>query len=215
MRMLVRSSWLVAMLWTQFSSPLSADIVDRISVIVGNRAIKQSDIDRDIRVVSFLNQTQPDFSVRSRKASAGRLIDQMLIRQDMLTAGTSPAPVSEVNELLTQIKKDRFANDALYRQALARYGLTEDELKTALLWQVTVIHFIDQRFGSAIPIGDQEVEEYFHSHPAEFSKTRSVSEARPQIESDISGERANRQFEGWIDQTRQDARIEFREEALR
>jgi hypothetical protein len=211
MRTLARSLWLVSMLW----APTRAEIVDRISVIVGSRAIKQSDIERDIRVVSFLNQTQLDFSVRSRKASAARLIDQMLIRQDLLTASTSPAPLSEVNQLLAQIKKDRFPNDALYRQALTHYGLTDGELKAALLWQLTVLRFIDQRFPSASPAGDQEVEEYFRSHPAEFGKARSPSDVRSQIEKEISGERANQQFEAWLDQTRKDARIEFREETLR
>ena len=211
MRTLARSFWLAFMLW----APARAEIVDRISVIVGTRAIKQSDIERDIRVVSFLNQTQPDFSIRSRKASAARLIDQMLIRQDLLTAGTSPAPLSEVDQLLAQIKKDRFPNDALYRQSLAHYGITDDELKAALLWQLTVLSFIDQRFASASPVEDQEVEEYFHSHPAEFTKARSSSDVRSQIENEISGERANQQFEAWLDQTRKDVRIDFREETLR
>lgn len=211
MKLLVRSLWLVSLLWV----PTRAEIVDRISVIVGSRAIKQSDIERDIRVVSFLNQTQPDFSVRSRKTSAARLIDQMLIREDLLTAAIAPAPLSEVNQLLAQIKKDRFPNDALYRQSLAHYGITDDELKAALLWQLTVLHFIDQRFPSASTVGDQEVEEYFRSHPAEFAKARSSSDVRSQIESEISGGRANQQFEAWLDQTRKDARIDFREETLR
>ena len=215
MRTLARASRIAVAVWTLLAASASAEVVDRISVIVGNRAIKQSDIERDIRVVSFLNQTQPDFSVRSRKAAAARLIDQMLIRQDMLTAGISTAPIREVNQVLAQIKQDRFRTDALYRQALTRYGLTEDELKSALLWQLTVLRFIDQRFGSASSIGDQEVEDYFRSHSAEFSQVRSSSDARPQIETEILGERANQQFDAWLDRTRKDARIEFREEALR
>lgn len=195
-----------------------AEIVDRVSVVAGTRAIKQSDIDRDIRVVSFLNQTTPDFSLRSRKEAASRLIDQLLIRQDIQSAGAPPAAVTEMEQLLAQVKK-RFASDGIYRKALAQYGLSEEDLKSALLWQLTVLRFIDQRFGSSAAISDQEIEQYFNSHRAEFVKShpaaRSASDVRPEVEGEISGEHANQQFEAWIDQTRKDARIEYREESLR
>jgi hypothetical protein len=196
-----------------------AEIVDRVSVVVGSRVIKQSDIDRDIRVVSFLNQAPPDFSARSRKESASRLIDQLLIRQDIQAARAAPAALGGMEQLLSQMKKDRFANDTLYRQALTEYGLSEEDLRSALLWQLTVLHFMDQRFGSATVISEQEIEQYFNSHRAELRKShpavRSATDVRPEIEAEISGEHANQQFETWIDQARKDARIEYREESLR
>ena len=196
-----------------------AEIVDRVSVVVGTRIIKQSDIARDIRVVSFLNQTPPDFSARSRKEAASRLIDQLLIRQDIQSNGGAPAALGGMEELLMQIKKDRFANDAQYRQALEHYGLSDEDLRSALLWQLTVLRFIDQRFGSAKAVSEQDIEEYFNSHRAELTKShpaaRSATDVRPEIEAEISGERENQQFEIWIDQTRKDARIEYREESLR
>jgi len=196
-----------------------AEIVDRVSVVVETRAIKQSDIDRDIRVVSFLNQVPPDFSPRSRKEAASRLIDQLLIRQDIQSTGAAPAAMSGMEQLLEQIKKDRFDSDTRYRQALAHYSLTEEDLKSALLWQLTVLHFIDQRFGSSVHVSDQEIEQYFNSHRAEFvklqSEARSASDIRLEFEAEISGEHANQQFEAWIDQTRKDAHIEYREDSLR
>jgi hypothetical protein len=196
-----------------------AEIVDRVSVVVGTRIVKQSDIDRDIRVVSFLNQTQPDFSASSRKEAASRLIDQLLIRQDIQSSGAAPAALGGMEQLLIQIKKDRFANDTQYRQALEHYGLSDQDLRSALLWQLTVLRFIDLRFGSAKAVSEQEIEEYFNSHHAEFAKSnpaaRSVTDVRPEIEAELSSERANQQFEAWIDQTRKDTRIEYREESLR
>jgi len=197
-----------------------AEIVDGVSVVIGTRVIKQSDIDRDIRVVSFLNQTPPDFSARSRKEAASRLIDQLLIRQDIQSNGAAPAALGGMEQLLMQIKKDRFANDnTQYREALKRYGLSDEDLRSALLWQLTVLRFIDQRFGSAKAVSEEEIEQYFNSHRAELTKShpaaRSATDIRPEIEAEISGERANQQFETWIDQTRKDARIEYREESLR
>ena len=194
------------------------EIVDRVSVVVGIRVIKQSDIDRDIRVVSFLNQTTPDFSASSRKEAASRLIDQLLIRQDIQSTRASPAPLADMEKLLMQIKKDRFAEDRLYRQALQQYALAEEDLKSALLWQLTVLHFIDQRFGASTAVSDQETEEYFNNHRAALAKShpaaRSASDVRSEIEAEILGEQANQQFEAWIDQTRKTTRIEYREDSL-
>jgi hypothetical protein len=199
--------------------PVLAEIVDRVSVVVGTRAIKQSDIDRDIRVVSFLNQAPLDFTPSARKEAASRLIDQLLIRQDIQAAGAAPAALSGMEQLLAQIKRDRFASDALYRQALAKYGLSEEDLKSALLWQLTVLRFIDQRFASAAAVSDQEIEQYFNSHRAQLLKStptaRSASDVRPEIQTEIRGEHANRQFEAWVDQARKDAQIDYPEESLR
>ena len=219
MKTIVRSLAVALVLTAPGGVKAIAEIVDRVSVVVGNRVIKQSDIDRDIRVVSFLNQAPPDFSSRSRKDAANRLIDQLLIRQDMFSTGAAPAALGGMEQLLTQIKRDRFATDTLYRQTLMKYGLAEEDLKSALLWQLTVLHFIDQRFGSATAVSDQELDQYFSAHRAEFTKSHpaahSANDVRTEAEADIRGERANEQFEAWVNQARKDTRIEYREESLR
>jgi len=53
----------------------SAVIIDRIAATVENRIVKESDIKRDIRVTSFLNSENPDFSVASQRKALNRLID--------------------------------------------------------------------------------------------------------------------------------------------
>src|SRR5690242_1276123 len=168
MKSLVRSLTAALVVFALGSVHSVAEIVDRVSVVVETRAIKQSDIDHDIRVVSFLNQVPPDFSPRSRKEAASRLIDQVLIRQDIQSSGAATAPIGGMEQLLEQIKKDRFGNDTLFRQTLAQYGLTEEDLKSALLWQLTVLRSIDQRFGSSASVSDQDTERYFDSHRVEF-----------------------------------------------
>lgn len=45
-----------------------AIILDRIAVIVGNRVIKTSDIDRDIRLTAFLNRAKAEFSRELRSS---------------------------------------------------------------------------------------------------------------------------------------------------
>ncbi len=162
-----------------------AAIVDRIAVVAGTRVIKDSDIEREIRVIDFINGESLDFSPAARKKAAGRLIDQSLLRRE-IEAGRYPAAAAEeVDKFLAQVRRQRFPSDSEYQAALDRYGITEDQLKQHLAWQLTVLHFIEQRFRAGIPEKEQP------------------------------GTRINQQFYAWLDQARKQTRIEYHEEALR
>ena len=161
------------------AAPLRAEMVDRISIVVSNRAIKHSDILSDIRLTAFLNQEKPDFSLAEEKKAVSRLIDQALIRRDMENGGYANPDTSEADKLLDQIKQ-RYHGDTGLRQSLASYGLTEDELKQRLTWQTRVLEFIELRFGQAEP-----------------------------------GNQVNQQFFAWLDETRKQTRILYKEENLK
>lgn len=158
---------------------LRAEIVDRISIVVSSRAIKHSDILSDIRLTAFLNQEKPDYSLAEQKKAASRLIDQALIRRDMENGGYAGPDTSEAEKLLAQIKQ-RYRGDAALRQALASYGITEEELRQRLIWQTRVLQFIELRFGEADP-----------------------------------NNQVNQQFFAWLDETRKQSRILYKEENLK
>ena len=135
--------WVVMILFCEVTQ---AEIIDRIAIIAGTDAILESDIQRDIRLTSFLNGKPPDFSTSSRKAAASRLIDQDLIRKQIRAGSYPPASNAQVDALVSQIKNGRFGDEAEYRKALGRYGIDEAALRDRLSWQMTVLAFIDARF---------------------------------------------------------------------
>ena len=190
----------------------NAAIIDRVSVIVGKRPILASAIDRDIRVTSFLNGNRPDFSPASRKQAASRLIDQQLIR-DQIRGGDYPvAPEDEADRLLEQTARDRYANNAQLRQALQRAGITEAELKDRLLWQLTVLRFIDARFRPAVVVSNEEVERYYTAHRTQLNAP--LDQVRQKITDDLTGERVNGLLDDWLRQQRRDTRVEYLEKSL-
>jgi len=129
-------------LWAGFAT---AEIVDRISVVIANSVIKQSDILSEIRVTDFLNGVKLDLGITAQKEAASRLIDQKIIRKAM-EAGLYRAPSrAEVDQLLQQIRQ-RFASEAAYRRELNAYGISVDLLKEHLLWQIAVVRFVGLRF---------------------------------------------------------------------
>jgi hypothetical protein len=192
--------------------------LDRIAVVVGKHVIKTSDIDREIRLINFLNRANLDFSPAARRKAADRLIEQELIRTELQVGGYQIPSDGDAVKLLEQIKKQRFQNEAQYRSALQRYGIREEELKSELLWQLTVLRFIDQRFRPGVLVTDEEIKTYYEQHLPELTKASSghasLEALQPKIRETLEGEQINQQFFAWLDQSRTQARIEFRDEAF-
>jgi hypothetical protein len=177
----------VPALWT----PVGAEVYDRIAVAVGNRAIKESQINSELRVTDFLNNAPLDLSAAAKRKTADHLIDQTLIRSEMARGSYAAPSEAEVNDVLARIKKTKFHSDADYQKALSRYGLTESELRSHLAWQLQVLRFIDARFAPAV-------------------RMRAAKNTRP----DIIEERVNTEFFAWLDQARARAHIQFHDEAF-
>lgn len=199
---------------------LQATIIDRIAIVVNNQIIKDSDIQRDLRAVDFLNQEKLVVDPATRRTAANRLIDQVLIRREIQVGEYQTPSQSDADKLFAQLDKDRFANQEALTKGLSQYGLREDELKQYLLWQLTVLRFVDQRFRPAVLVTDQDVEQYYNEHTSQFKKAgtaqpKSLDEARAEIQQSISGERMNKLFYAWLDARRKAATIKYMEEGLK
>ena len=199
---------------------LRAVIIDRIAIVVGgDKIIKDSDIDRDIRFVSFINKQKVDFGADARRAAANRLIDQMLIRREIEVGMYSVPSESDVEKTLAAVEKSRCSATAQCKKELAAYGLTQQELKEYLSWQLTVLQFIDARFRPAVMVSDNEVEKYYQQHLTELRKQNpgkpdTLEALHDQIQQTISAEHVNQQFDAWLKARRQAIKIEYREGGL-
>jgi parvulin-like peptidyl-prolyl isomerase len=191
-----------------------AVVLDRIAVIIGKHAIKLSDIEHELRLTEFLNNQPLDLGAAARKRTADHLIDQAVIRDEIALEGYGRATDSQAASMLDQVRKNRFAgSDARLRASLERYGLTENELRDHLLWQMTVLNFIDQRFRPGVMVNDDDVRKYYDSHLAELKKQHprdfSFETLAPQIRILLEGEQVNQQFDAWLDEARKNARIQY------
>ena len=85
-----------------------AEVIDRIAITVGSRAITESDILREIRLAAFFNQAEADFSPQAKQQAAGRLVERALIEIEMEAGQYEFPDASEVAPALAALKKDRF-----------------------------------------------------------------------------------------------------------
>jgi hypothetical protein len=196
-----------------------AVVIDRLAVTVDKHVIKLSDIDRDLRLTEFLNEEQPSFNSDNRRNAAERLVDQTIIRDEIASGGYARATDAEADALLNQIRQQRFGDSgSRLQQALARYGLTEKQLRDQLLWQLTVLRFINERFRPGVLVSDEEVHSYYDQHKAalerQYPKDSSFNALQSKIRNSLEGERINQNFSAWLDESRKQNRIEFRQGAF-
>lgn len=194
-------------------------IIDRIAIVIGNSIIKDSDIDRDVRVTEFLNAGPLDLSTATRRKAASRLIDQVFIRREIDIGDYPQASWKQTDEQLDRLKRQRFRTQAAFEQALRRYGFPEIDLRTQFQWQLTILAFIDIRFKPAVLVTDEDIEKYYNQHAAQLQREHpgkaSLEDLHEEIRQQITGERVNQRFFGWLDEQRKDAKIQYLEASLR
>jgi len=195
-------------------------VLDRIAVIVGKRVIKTSDIDRDLRLTAFLNREPLRSDSDNKRHSAERLIDQEIIRQEIVSGGFRRPAESQAAGFENQLTRDRFGGaEARLQEELTRYGLSASDLREQLLWQLTVLSFIDQRFQAGAVVTDEDVRSYYDQHMADLRRQNpqasSYESLAPQIRKLLEGERVNQNFNQWLGQARSRYRIEYKQEALK
>jgi hypothetical protein len=189
-------------------------VIDRMAVIAGKHVIKASDIERDLRVTAFLNREPLSFTPDRKRKAADRLVDQAIIRDEITTGEYHRASDADARKMLEQIRQDRFAgSEVRLRQGIAQYGLTETQLQDYLLWQLTVLRFIDERFRPGVLIADEDVHNYYDQHLADLKRQypadNSFTALEPKIKELLEGERINQEFEAWLDGARKRQRIEY------
>ena len=186
------------------SSLSPAEIIDRVAVSVGTRVITTSDIEREIRVSSLQNRAKPEFTPDVRRATSDRLIEQTLVRIELESSSYRSPDPAEVEPVLAQFKKEHFKNEEEYQAALKEYGLTEQAVKDALLWQGSLLLFVAERFRPAIQVDEQEIQQYFEKEVAPAARAArpgqepSLEEYRDQIEETITGKRVDQEMDKWL-----------------
>jgi hypothetical protein len=165
-----------------------AAIVDRVEVAIGNKVITQSDLEQRIRLTSFQNGEAPDFSLESRRQTAQRLIDQRLIEREMELGHYPRIGAPPVDELMASFEKRAYPDSspaqshAAMLAALAKYGLTETDLRTDLARQADLLTFLSLRFRPGIDAGADALAERL---------------------------RADKELDAWLEDQRKRTRIDY------
>ena len=185
--------------------PLAAHavIVDRVAVVVGEKVITTSEIELRIRLASFQNQQQPDFSLASRQKAAQELIDEKLVEHEMELGHYPQLDADHRKALIDQYKTTD--------EALASYGLTRRDLEGELARQSDLLSFLNLRFTPAVQVTDQDVQKYIDANaPGQEAGT----EMREAVAKKLTMERADKELDLWLKDQRKRTHIEYLEKDL-
>ena len=191
-------------------------VVDRIAVTVGNAVITETDILREIALTAFLNGEKPSFTLDNKHKAADQLVEQKLVRREMDMGHYPEASEDQAKELLDKTAKNVGGEQELQRQ-LAADGLTEDDLEKHLLWQLTLVHFIDMRFSPAVQVTAQDVVDYYRKEIVPKQKPGHpvpLAEVRDQILQTLSSQLSDQQLDEWLKHAKAITRIDYKKEAF-
>lgn len=194
----------------------SAAVIDRIAVSVGLEAITESEIAREVRLTALLNNATPDLSPAGKRQAAERLVEQTLIRREIELSRYPRPDMKEIDQTLSQIKQARFGGEKGFQEALGRLNLSEQDVRRQVLWQTTLLRFIELRFRPGVHVTEQDIREYFDKEIKAVANNGQVSleEYRDRIEQAISGQRADQELDSWMKEVRSRTKIEYHPEAF-
>ncbi len=200
-----------------------AAILDRIAVTVGKHVITEGDIFLDLRIAAFLDQKPVDISVDiggdQKRKTADRLVDQYLLLQEASTSRQVLPTAADAHQLLDQVKA-QYATETEYRAALARYGVTEEQLSEHLLNGIRALRFTDLRFRPEVQLTDEDLHEYYDSMAAQWRRSNAAQvptfeASREQIEKLLTDQRVTQALDRWLGTTRSETQILYKESVFK
>ena len=136
---------------------LQAEIVDRIAATVAKQVIAESEVMEELRVTAFLEALPADASPDAKRKALDRLIDQNLMRREIVFTRFPLPSQSDLDPLYKQVL-ERFPARAAYLAELARYGLTDSDIRAHLQWQLMTLRFIEYRFQHGVQLNEADIQ---------------------------------------------------------
>ena len=136
-------------------------LLDRVLARIGTEAITQTDVEAlvEFGLIEARSPTVP--------AAVQQAIDRQLILKEVARFPTAGPPADDVEQQLAVMKArvgDRLG------QMLQITGLDEDRLRGLARDTLRIRMYLQQRFGIANQVGEDEARKYFEAHRDEFTR---------------------------------------------
>jgi len=192
----------------------AGEVIDAIAATVNNHIILQSDWDDEVRYECLMSgRPVESLSAADRGAALDRMIEQELLREQMNVADFKLADPAEIEKQLESVKQAYPAdhNGESWSAALARYQLSDDEVRTHVALEFNQLRLIDARLRPSIQIDSVAVENYYRQQilPTMGSGRAQITltQASPKIREILLQQRMNDLLASWLDTLRGQAQI--------
>jgi hypothetical protein len=183
---------------------LRAETIDRIVATVNGLPVMESELAEQLRFEQFLAGKPPQIvPVAEQRAALERLVDQILLQNQMDTAKFSEPLPDEVNQRLQEVRAQLAADNGSWPQLLSHYGLSEEDISEHIALQLRTLHFVEVRFRPAIRIDSHAVETYYREQLLPKMKAAGtdpvpLKQAQAQIQEILVQQQMNELLENWL-----------------
>ena len=183
-----------------------AVIVDGIVATVGRNVITDSMVRRSLRTSAFLAREPLAETEAAWEQSRARLIEQALVKEEIRISRYPVAQPDEVRASLEQIRM-QLGGPEVFNEKLQVYRLTEADVAENIAWQITFARFITYRFRPSVQVTDEALRAYYAKWKPAGEKPP-FEAARDQLENEYIAEESARYLDRWLNEVRQQTRIE-------
>ncbi len=161
--------------------PGGAAVLDHVVAVINNSVILQSDINEEMGY-AVLQPFSTNSARNTPQRALQRLIDRDLISQQMVAAQqVAPPTPEELEQRITQLRsvipecaQYHCQTDAGWQAFLRAKGLTEQEVEGHWRERMTILSFIQSRFGTGVSITPEEVAAYYDKTLVPQFQTKSL-----------------------------------------
>jgi len=149
---------------------------DKVAVVNGI-AINRSSLDREVSLYKerSASQGQPLSAEQMGKAKSAildRLVEGELLYQESKKQGIR-VEAKEIDDRINELRK-RFPNDAEYKSAISKMGISEAEIRTQMERGLAINQLIKIQITDKIVVSDEESKAFYDSRPELFKQPEQV-----------------------------------------
>jgi len=195
--------------------PVSAQVMDRVVAAVNDRVITQSDWEEQERFEALFEGRDPR-QIKLTPASLDRLIDSLLVREQLDSLQSEPMPASEVERQVNSLRKQlKITSDAEWSGLLDKYGLAATDFDRHFKEQLNSLRLIDMRFRPTVQVTSLSVQQYYNytfvpklqMQGTPMEKIPPLKQVEDSIRKILTEEGMNSIFQTWLKNVKSQAQI--------
>ncbi len=173
-----------------------SNVIDRILAVVSGGLILQSDVTAALKLALVAVPAEGD----RIQGALDRLIERRLMLIEVDRYGPPEPTGAEVDAAVGEIDK-RIGSGATLDAILRETGFTVDQLRIYVRDDLRIRAYLQQRFGSALMAGDEDILAYYRTHSRDFTRegvVRPFAEVREEARQGLLAERRAGLIREWL-----------------
>jgi len=189
----------------------AGETIDRIVALVNGRPVMESDMVQALRLEQLLSNRPPQaVPPEELRAALGRLVDRLLLTEQMDSVHFQQAPDEDVQAYLKEVRSQHKDED--WRAWLQSYGLAEADLAEYIAEQLRSERFIDARLRPSARLEPGAIASYYNNQFVAKMKQAGVQpppmkDVEPKIREILMQQRMNDLLETWLKTLRTQSEI--------